>query len=114
VPFVIHVPFYGVVGCAKARITLCCSANKSMTNLKKDFDDFIITSWDFVGNPFDSAPDELPFPWAVGPCFAGKFSGLFGGEQRLGFLRYPVIFTGNFRLCRKMNLLSCQHLAIHI
>jgi hypothetical protein len=43
--------------------------------VKKDFDDFIITSWDFVGKPLDSASNELPLPWVGVPCFAGKFSG---------------------------------------
>jgi hypothetical protein len=44
-------------------------------------------------------------PWAGGPRFADKFSGLLGEEQRFGGLSYPYYSTGNFRPCRKLNFL---------
>jgi hypothetical protein len=45
----------------------------------------IVTSWHFAGKPLESVTDELPFLWAGVP--------------------HPFIFTGNFRPCRKLDLL---------
>jgi hypothetical protein len=64
----------------------------------------------FCWQPLDSASNELPLPWTGVPRFAGKVSGLFGGEQRFGGVRYPYYFTGNFRECRKVNLLPMKRL----
>jgi hypothetical protein len=33
--------------------------------MKKDFADFIVTSWHFLGKPLASVPNELPLPWAA-------------------------------------------------
>jgi len=43
-----------------------------------------------------------------GPRFAEKFSGLLGEERRFGGLSYPYYSTGNFRSCRKLNLLEWE------